>query len=104
TLDANPQLEGRAFRDDEFLCGPRSKELALQDEDVSYDGHIAKVIESRCLACHFEGGTPPDLSTYDLVVMSADASLQEIESGTMPPPPAAMDDTDKTLFRAWFEQ
>lgn len=69
---------------------------------ATYAGGIKALLDAKCNACHKAGGTPPDLTSYDLAKDGGPASLLTIEDDSMPPSkPLAAD--QKTLFKQWAD-
>lgn len=53
---------------------------------VTYHNRISRIVQSRCLACHREGGVAPfALSTYDEVVGQSGSIRRVVEADIMPP-------------------
>lgn len=82
---------------------------------VTYSGHIATIMNKRCLTCHRPGQIAPfSVTSYDEVVGWADTILEVVEAGRMPPwfaspkhgkfiNEARLTDEEKGLLRAWVQ-
>ncbi|MFB0987660.1 MAG: cytochrome c, partial [Gammaproteobacteria bacterium] len=45
-----------------------SLQASAQDDAVTYNSHVAQIINENCVVCHTEGGIGPmQLSSYDQV-------------------------------------
>ena len=104
----NSTLLGKKFTDPEFLCEDETQSsdeeatLALVD-GPTYTNAISKLLSTNCISCHNPNGNKPDLSTYDLAVISAEVSLAEIEAGSMPLE-GPLSDEDAAAFRTWVQE
>lgn len=56
------------------------------DAEVTYSGHVAAVLNRRCVECHREGEIAPfALTNYDEVVGWAETIAEVVSDGRMPP-------------------
>ena len=88
---------------------------ACSEPVVTYHGQSRAIIETHCVSCHQEGGiTPFALDTWADVKPMANAALDAIEAGTMPPwgmesdcrdvvNAIGLSEEDKETMRAWKE-
>lgn len=86
------------------------------DAGPSYLAGIKTVVDQKCVACHHADGIGPfSLETHDDIVMHAAAVRDSIESGSMPPWPAAadcndyandrsLDDEEKATLLDWLDR
>lgn len=105
-----------------FGCSePAHDEPDAHNSDASafdgptYHADIAPMVEKNCVTCHGEDGIAPfDLSTYDNLVPLAQVSIQEMETGSMPPwmpdpecreyeAERYLTDEEIALFRDWVD-
>jgi hypothetical protein len=57
-----------------------------QDSSVNYSRQVARLLQRHCVECHREGEIGPfSLTDYDEVVGWADALMESIDEGRMPP-------------------
>jgi len=92
-------------------CG--GEEEDVDRHEVTYHRDLRPVVEESCLPCHESGGIGPfALESYDDLVGSFPLVLPAIESGAMPPWPAAdgchdihgvrrLPDETVEMFRTW---
>lgn len=53
---------------------------------ITYHNRISRILQSRCMECHRDGGAAPfALDSYDNVVAQSGAIRQAVERGVMPP-------------------
>jgi len=86
-----------------------------QDSSVNYSRQVARLLQRHCVECHREGEIGPfSLTDYDEVVGWADALMESIDEGRMPPwhaHPAhgkfrnerRMSLQDKQILRQWID-
>jgi mono/diheme cytochrome c family protein len=72
-------------------------------QKLTYENGIKQLVQNSCVTCHGQGGTYPDLSTFEKLKFSAQRSLEFIENGQMPKPPTIMAAEDKSKFREWYQ-
>ena len=101
-------------------CGEKEDPIqvvdgSLDDREgsiISYEEHIAPLMEQSCTSCHGAGAQGPDrngapvdvnLDSYEGVLEWAVPSETRIENGTMPPS-GFLSPEDKALFPLWIEQ
>ena len=84
--------------------GPGGTEEQTETESnlITYSGQMLKKIEGQCLGCHSAGAVPPDLSSYEAAVSSAQESLDEVLAGSMPPG-GALEPEDQQLWQSWWD-
>ncbi len=58
--------------------------LALSIQAPAYESDVKPLVAAKCLSCHKAGATPPNLSDFENLRTSYDASLVAIKAGRMP--------------------
>jgi peroxiredoxin len=82
TLDRRPLLVAAT----EAPGCPLDLEQANSTSEITYHNRISRILQSRCMECHREGGAAPfALDSYENVVAQAGAIRQAVERGVMPP-------------------
>lgn len=76
----------------------------LQAGNLSYDGGVKAVLQSKCVGCHGAGSMSGDFSTYAKAKEAAALIKSEVEGGSMPPllsqPLTA---AEKTMIVGWVD-
>jgi hypothetical protein len=93
------EVAGRRFSDDVFRCKPAGGSALTAGAEATYLGGVVTLIESKCVSCHGAGGTPPELTSFELAADEGPASAHRVAAGTMPP--GGLGAPDKALFAAW---
>jgi hypothetical protein len=82
----------------------RQSGARVQGGDLSYDGGVKAVLQSKCVGCHGAASTSGDLSTYAKAKEAAALIKSEVEGGSMPPllsqPLTA---AEKTMIIGWVD-
>ncbi len=61
-------------------------QVNAQDEQITYNSHVGKIINENCVVCHREGGIGPmQLSNYDQVRPWAPLIQLRVANRQMPP-------------------
>ena len=91
------------------------RKKATPTGDITYNGHIAKIFNSRCVECHREGEIAPfPLRTYDDVIGWEDMILEVVQERRMPPwfanpdhgtfaNDARLTDEERGLIETWVQ-
>jgi mono/diheme cytochrome c family protein len=101
-VEENPgvvEMDGRRFSDDVFVCKEPAGSALAGGSEATYLGGVVTLIESKCVSCHGAGGTPPELTSYELSAEEGPASANRVAAGTMPP--GGLSAGEKALFAAW---
>jgi len=67
---------------------------------VSFVNDVMPMLKKGCL-CHVQGGEAPLLDTYSNVKANANASMQSILAGDMPPQ-GPLSASDKNILQSWI--
>ena len=60
--------------------------LQAQDQQITYNSHVAQIINENCVVCHQEGGIGPmQLENYDQVRPWAPLIQLKVANREMPP-------------------
>jgi mono/diheme cytochrome c family protein len=88
-------------------CSSSKKAASAKPETVTYQNHIAPVIQASCAPCHIEGkGKKKPLDNYTAASGSVDEIIERIrknpgEKGFMPAMHAKLSDSTINLFEQW---
>ena len=83
TLDRRPLLVAATQAPG---CPLDLAESSAEPTSVTYHNRISRIVQSRCLECHRDGGAAPfPLDTYDNVAAQGAAIRQAVDRGVMPP-------------------
>lgn len=67
-------------------CPLETAEGSPSSAEITYHNRVSRIIQSRCLECHREGGAGPfELQTYEDVAGQGAAIKQAVERNVMPP-------------------
>jgi peroxiredoxin len=67
-------------------CPLDLSESSAAPAEVTFHNRISRILQSRCLECHRDGGAAPfPLDTFENVAAQAGAIRQAVERGVMPP-------------------
>lgn len=84
-----------------LLAACKGERPAPADSDPTWHGDVAPILEARCVGCHQAGGIGPfDLSDAATAMAMADALVESVEAGRMPPW-LAQNTPDCSVERPW---
>jgi peroxiredoxin/Ca2+-binding EF-hand superfamily protein len=67
-------------------CPLEAAEASPKSSEITYHNRVSRIIQSRCLECHREGGAGPfELQSYEDVAGQGAAIKQAVERNVMPP-------------------
>lgn len=82
------------------IDGGQVSEAGNPTGPVSFTNDIAPLLKKGCL-CHVQGGVDPLLDTYTNVRANANAALQSVLAGDMPPA-GPLSSADTGLLQSWI--
>jgi AhpC/TSA family len=119
-MEAGKEISIRAT--DAPGCVLRTSEKGQANSTITYHNRISRIIQSRCLSCHRDGGVAPfELDSFAEVQSHGPMIQEVIQRGTMPPWFAApcqepkgnspspwsndcsLEETEKDDFLGWLE-
>lgn len=68
---------------------------------ITYNLQIKQIFDSKCVSCHSDGGTSPNLTTYNNVQNNFTNCMSEINSGSMPQGGNKLDAATITMLNSW---
>ncbi len=64
-------------------------------------GVFKMVFEPHCIGCHFPGGNPLELTSYDDAAAAIDTIIFRVESGSMPPGSGSISQASIDMIKDW---
>ncbi|MBL7890622.1 MAG: hypothetical protein JNL24_13805 [Bacteroidia bacterium] len=76
-------------------------------DTISYANDIVPIMTANCTGCHSSGFASGDFTTYAAIKLRADNGVLKnriITQRDMPPAPATMPDSLRTIINCWISQ